>query len=87
MLIDTGADPASQFDLCTIRLLKDRHMFSPINAAGGGGGGGGGGAFLHFKNLTGNLVLTYSLVGTNYFTLLAGCKSFFFFFWGGGGGN
>ena len=31
-----GADPASQFDLCTIRLLKDRHMFSTLNAAGCG---------------------------------------------------
>ena len=36
-----GADPASQFDLCTIRLLKYR----------GGGGGGGGGGFSTFQEL------------------------------------
>ena len=33
----SGADPASQFDRCTIRLLKDHHSFSSVKCRDGGG--------------------------------------------------
>ena len=48
-----GADPASQFDRCTIRLMKDHHIFSSVRCQGGGGGGGwsggGGSIFLELS--------------------------------------
>ena len=50
-------DPASEFDRCTIRLLKDHHIFSSSKCPREGGGGGG--AFLHFMNL---FLLLLSLV-------------------------
>ena len=34
-----GADPASEFDRCTIRLLKDHHIFSSSKCPREGGGG------------------------------------------------
>ena len=43
----SGADPASELDRCTIRLLKDHHTFSSSKCPRDGGGG----AFLHFMNL------------------------------------
>ena len=35
------ADPASEFDRCNIRLLKDHHIFSSSKCPREGGGGGG----------------------------------------------
>ena len=52
----TGADPASKFDQCTIRLLKDHHIFSLSKCQGREGGGGG---FLTFHEF----ILTSPLVG------------------------
>ena len=33
----SGADPASEFDRCTIRLLKDHHIFSSSKCPREGG--------------------------------------------------
>ena len=50
----TGADPASQSDPRTIRLLKDHHLFFPFKCQG---------ALQCFMNLAGNLVLMSPLMG------------------------
>ena len=55
--------PASQFDLCTIRLLMVATYLLHLNAVGEGEGEGMGGAFLYFTKSAGNLVLNSPHVG------------------------
>ena len=58
----TGADPACQFDRCTVRLLKDYHTyFLHLNAGVG---------VLHFMNLIGNIVHTSPLVGILHYIII-----------------